>query len=80
MSIICENADKDDVIKFSEDLGVKGIGFILRSALDLHGGNAYKVAIDAKYKTNQKNMELVSLMTEADGVGFPCFNEFNRRN
>ena len=71
MILIAEQEGNVDVINIGDQHGVKGIGFSLRKATERYTSKAYEVAIDATYGTNQWNMELVSLLTESDGVGFP---------
>ena len=46
------------------------MGFSFRLAVAQHA-NAKEVGIDATYRTNRKNMELVTLMANKDGVGYP---------
>lgn len=60
-----------EAINISSINGVCGIGFSINSALRNFASITTEVGIDGTYKTNKKNMELISLITEIDGVGFP---------
>ncbi|KAK4698903.1 hypothetical protein P7C70_g7366, partial [Phenoliferia sp. Uapishka_3] len=46
-------------------------GFLFEDIIDLIRRNSSAAAVDATYKTNSANLELVALMLELEGVGYP---------
>lgn len=69
IKLLGNNEDKMEKIPVAVP-GVNALGFSFPNAMAKHAGTT-EIGMDATYKTNQKNMELFSVIANMDGVGFP---------
>lgn len=69
--LLAENVDSIKELIINRSGGVKVIAFLMKKSMERLVPVAEEIGVDATYNTNQSNMELVSVLAQHDGVGFP---------